>query len=496
MELPDWAHFCERCGARVGASARHGDPLDQVEMGEAPAEPLWEDDVVPREEPSPSPDGPSVSPQEESADDQTQLMDATEMADAAGDLTVAMAVPEEADDDEDFPEPDEDAPESHEGASGESVGEAVEADDAEDATDEEAPDEADAASPEMTEAIDMDRELADDEDELSGDEDDAEEVEPAQPEPDQYDRVPVYVMERIDVGDDDGPRDDEPYESPYLSNPWEGRSRPSERLSQRRRGSASMVVGAVIAAVAIAVGLLVARFVIGGGADTSQQDEQVSLGIPVTTSEAKGIIEGLEGWWKTDRTFDGRYWHITDGQMEVYAADGVLASQTAIDPTSIERLSVGPGGIEGPGYYLRSIAFFLRDDDDTLYAVDSDGSADEDANLHRVDAPGFSSDGEEAPEDEESTQEGSEEYVLPDSSERAYETWELEGLSDYDLFVARNEIYARHGYVFEGQLSEYFAGKSWYTPSDTFNEGDISQVERENVGTILAIEQARGSQYL
>lgn len=480
MELPDWAHFCERCGARVGAAARHGDPLDQVEMGEAPAEPLWEDEAVASEDEAVEAELRDASPGP--SGDQTQLMDAAEMAEAAGDLTVAMPAPEtdEPAEGQDIPDADasEDVAADVLAADAEAIDEAEDAD----VPQEEPP------LPELTEALDMDRELADIEDE--GETVD-EEAAPARPE-----TLPPLAQEWIDVGEDDGSFGDESYETPYLNNPWEGRSRPSERLGQRKRGSVPMVVGAFIAAGAIVIGLLVARLVIGGG-DAAQQDDQVSLSTPVASGEATRIIEGLAGWWKTDRTFDGRYWHIENGVMEVYAADGVLASQATIDPASMERLAEGPGGIEGPGYYLRDIAFFLRDgEDDTLYAVDSDGSADEAANLHRVDPPGYMADGAVVPESDEPATEASDDYVLPDSSERAYETWELEGLSDYDLFVARNEIYARHGYVFEGQLSEYFAGKSWYTPSDMFNEGDISEVERENVGTILAIEQARGSQYL
>jgi hypothetical protein len=87
--------------------------------------------------------------------------------------------------------------------------------------------------------------------------------------------------------------------------------------------------------------------------------------------------------------------------------------------------------------------------------------------------------------------------VLPESNTRIYDASELEPLSNHDLFVARNEIYARHGYVFEaGELSEYFASKSWYHSSDVFSEGALSEVERANVSAILAIEQARGSQYV
>lgn len=43
---------------------------------------------------------------------------------------------------------------------------------------------------------------------------------------------------------------------------------------------------------------------------------------------------------------------------------------------------------------------------------------------------------------------------------------ELSGLTKEDLRIARNEIYARHGYIFKSQdLRDYFSSKSWYQPT-------------------------------
>ena len=40
---------------------------------------------------------------------------------------------------------------------------------------------------------------------------------------------------------------------------------------------------------------------------------------------------------------------------------------------------------------------------------------------------------------------------------------EVSGLSDWQLLIARNEIYARHGLGFKDEsLREYFQSKSWY----------------------------------
>jgi hypothetical protein len=91
-------------------------------------------------------------------------------------------------------------------------------------------------------------------------------------------------------------------------------------------------------------------------------------------------------------------------------------------------------------------------------------------------------------------------YVLPDSASRVYGYSELNSLSTYDLYLARNEIYARHGRGFVREdLQEYFGSQGWYretiSPSD-FSDGMLSGVEQENIANILAIEQSRNSPYL
>lgn len=311
--------------------------------------------------------------------------------------------------------------------------------------------------------------------------------------------VPQIPNMVIDVGDEDGPYAIDPRLRHPIHNTWEGRQRPSER--RKEESTRSMAIVAAVAAVAILLGFGVAFSVIGRGGVAGQAEQQTQIvSERISQKQTSEVITGLNGWWATSRTFDGRYWHIQDGIMETYAADGILAKQVLIDPSSVERMSNGPGGVDGAGYYLRNIAFYLLDgDQNTLHAIDSDGSAYEEANLLRTDPPAFMTSGAsaEGAQPELGDQGASEEYILPESATRVYEVSELEQLSDHDLFVARNEIYARHGYTFEvGELSEYFSSKSWYHPSDVFNEGDISEVERQNVSNILSVEQTRGSQYV
>ena len=91
-------------------------------------------------------------------------------------------------------------------------------------------------------------------------------------------------------------------------------------------------------------------------------------------------------------------------------------------------------------------------------------------------------------------------YVLPESSTRTYSRSELTRLSDYELFIARNEIYARHGRKFQSaDLQEYFNAKSWYrgtVDANDFDESELSDYEIANASLINEIETAHNSKYL
>ncbi len=108
---------------------------------------------------------------------------------------------------------------------------------------------------------------------------------------------------------------------------------------------------------------------------------------------------------------------------------------------------------------------------------------------------------EQTPEPEPEPEPSSPDYVLPDSSSRLYSAEELSGLSNWELYLARNEIYARHGRMFQKEdLQSYFNGQSWYTPRYSPEEFDslglLSDVEQKNAATMLELEQSRGSEYL
>lgn len=96
----------------------------------------------------------------------------------------------------------------------------------------------------------------------------------------------------------------------------------------------------------------------------------------------------------------------------------------------------------------------------------------------------------------------SNDYVLPDSSSRYYSQSELEQLSLWELYLARNEIFARYGRGFKNQdLIDYFATRQWYNERYTPEEFDamsspLNDYERKNTEAMLAIEKERNSPYL
>ncbi len=86
------------------------------------------------------------------------------------------------------------------------------------------------------------------------------------------------------------------------------------------------------------------------------------------------------------------------------------------------------------------------------------------------------------------------EYVIADSDVRYLVSADLKELSAWEIRVARNEIYARHGRMFDSpELRAYFESKSWYKPeipAVEFNNSCLSAVELENLNFIINYEKA------
>lgn len=85
-------------------------------------------------------------------------------------------------------------------------------------------------------------------------------------------------------------------------------------------------------------------------------------------------------------------------------------------------------------------------------------------------------------------------YILPNSGTKLLTDSDIKGLSKYDLALARNEIYARHGRKFQtAEYSNYFSSKSWYSINPNYNYSDdnsnLNEIESKNVSFLLKAER-------
>lgn len=89
-----------------------------------------------------------------------------------------------------------------------------------------------------------------------------------------------------------------------------------------------------------------------------------------------------------------------------------------------------------------------------------------------------------------------ESYILPGSDTRYLTIGDLEGLTAEQCRIARNEIYARHGRMFDDEaLQAYFLSQEWYRPTikpEDFKEDMLNTYETANRDFIVEYEEAKG----
>lgn len=85
------------------------------------------------------------------------------------------------------------------------------------------------------------------------------------------------------------------------------------------------------------------------------------------------------------------------------------------------------------------------------------------------------------------------EYVLPDSARKYYSAATIKKLSAKKLRLARNEIYARHGYIFkDAGLKKYFEAKSWYKPKKKdVADSSLNKYEKANIKLLQKYEKKK-----
>lgn len=85
-------------------------------------------------------------------------------------------------------------------------------------------------------------------------------------------------------------------------------------------------------------------------------------------------------------------------------------------------------------------------------------------------------------------------YILPDSATRRLTQADVAGLTWEQCCLARNEIYARHGRIFQTpQIAAYFEAQSWYhgtVPGASFDNNTLSPIEHANADFLANYETA------
>lgn len=99
--------------------------------------------------------------------------------------------------------------------------------------------------------------------------------------------------------------------------------------------------------------------------------------------------------------------------------------------------------------------------------------------------------------DSPSSASGSNSYLLSNSASAYLNKADVSALSDSNLTLALNEIYARRGRIFkDAYLSSYFKTKSWYTPkytSDEFSKNvTFNSYEQKNLQLLIDEQKSRG----
>lgn len=88
--------------------------------------------------------------------------------------------------------------------------------------------------------------------------------------------------------------------------------------------------------------------------------------------------------------------------------------------------------------------------------------------------------------------ESDDEYIFPSNNVYLSRS-QIESLSKDELALLRNEIYARHGYIFKlDEYQMYFERKSWYKPNPYFSEDSFNSIEKANKDLIVEYEQEMG----
>lgn len=81
---------------------------------------------------------------------------------------------------------------------------------------------------------------------------------------------------------------------------------------------------------------------------------------------------------------------------------------------------------------------------------------------------------------------------FPFTSTKEIKDEDLKGLSDNDLKIMKNEILARHGFIFSDKdMKDYFSKQKWYSAKNQNVDKLLTPLEKQNIQNIEAFEKMK-----
>ncbi|QFJ54925.1 YARHG domain-containing protein [Pseudobutyrivibrio xylanivorans] len=84
-------------------------------------------------------------------------------------------------------------------------------------------------------------------------------------------------------------------------------------------------------------------------------------------------------------------------------------------------------------------------------------------------------------------------YPIYDTDKRYYEASDFSDDPWIIINIAKNEIYARHGYIFtDPDLYDFFMGQLWYVPTveaEDFDDSVFNEYERANLQLVSQLDK-------
>lgn len=268
-----------------------------------------------------------------------------------------------------------------------------------------------------------------------------------------------------------------------------GRTRASEEDEGDEAPVHPLLARTPLIAAALAVAAAVFAFLIFGvfrPADPGNDAPGAGETLPVLSGDAPA--EGGD-----DHLFDG------SGFGDAPGGRGSEEGAGAVDPDGAAR-EAAAGDFDGDGSRLYG-GQKQGDAEDSLSAeeevekAEGEGAEAEAPDQEAADEERKNREQEEASEDGQQKDDG---YILPGSDARFLSRGEIEVLDDWTLQMAINELYARHGRIFESSdIRSYFLGKSWYREEvdpQTFSANEdryFNEYEQANLNLLSRIRSER-----